>query len=99
MVTDHDGLQPEGRLKPNGLRAVRGVHDEQVSGNDLRIQLAVEIESGYKSIKRFMAAPTSKSCVLRFFYFAFVCLRTQRGVLSIYSFKLNRLASTSARQQ
>ena len=33
-----------------------------------------EIESGYKSVKRFMAATTSKSFVLRFFYFAFACL-------------------------
>jgi IS4 transposase len=33
-----------------------------------------EIESGYKSIKRFMATTTSKSFVLRFFYFAFACL-------------------------
>jgi IS4 transposase len=33
-----------------------------------------EIESGYKSIKRFMAATTSKNFVLRFFYFAFGCL-------------------------
>ena len=33
-----------------------------------------EIESGYKSIKRFMAATTSESFVLRFFYFAFACL-------------------------
>lgn len=33
-----------------------------------------EIERGYKSIKRFMAATTSKSFVLRFFYFAFACL-------------------------
>ena len=33
-----------------------------------------EIESGYKSIKRFMAATTSKAFVLRFFYFAFACL-------------------------
>lgn len=33
-----------------------------------------EIESGYKSIKRFMAATTSKNFVLRFFYFAFACL-------------------------
>ena len=33
-----------------------------------------EIESGYKSIKRFMAATTSKDFVLRFFYFAFACL-------------------------
>ena len=33
-----------------------------------------EIESGYKSIKRFMAATTSKSFVLRFFYFAFAYL-------------------------
>jgi len=32
-----------------------------------------EIESGYKSIKRFMAA-TSKNFGLRFFYFAFACL-------------------------
>jgi IS4 transposase len=33
-----------------------------------------EMESGYKSIKRFMAATTSKNFVLRFFYFAFACL-------------------------
>jgi IS4 transposase len=33
-----------------------------------------EIESGHKSIKRFMAATTSKNFVLRFFYFAFACL-------------------------
>jgi Transposase DDE domain. len=33
-----------------------------------------EIESGYKSIKRFMPATTSKNFVLRFFYFAFACL-------------------------
>ncbi|EMA27117.1 transposase (TCE33) [Haloarcula japonica DSM 6131] len=33
-----------------------------------------EIESGYKSIKRFMAATTSKDFRLRFFYFAFACL-------------------------
>jgi IS4 transposase len=33
-----------------------------------------EIESGYKSIKRFMGATTSKNFSLRFFYFAFACL-------------------------
>jgi len=33
-----------------------------------------EIESGYRSIKRFMAATTSKNFALRFFYFAFACL-------------------------
>ncbi len=33
-----------------------------------------EIESGYKSIKRFMAETTSKDFGLRFFYFAFACL-------------------------
>ena len=33
-----------------------------------------EIESGYKSIKRFMTATTSKDFVLRFFHFAFACL-------------------------
>ncbi len=33
-----------------------------------------EIESGYKSVKRFMAATTSKNFVLRFFYFVFACL-------------------------
>ncbi len=33
-----------------------------------------EIESGYKSVKRFMASTTSKNFVLRFFYFAFACL-------------------------
>ena len=33
-----------------------------------------DIESGYKSVKRFMAATTSKDFGLRFFYFAFACL-------------------------
>jgi len=33
-----------------------------------------EIESGYRSIKRFMPATTSKDFGLRFFYFAFACL-------------------------
>jgi len=33
-----------------------------------------EIESGYKSIKRFIGATTSKHFGLRFFYFAFACL-------------------------
>ncbi|WP_246988977.1 transposase [Halorientalis marina] len=33
-----------------------------------------DIESGYRSIKRFMAATTSKDFGLRFFYFAFACL-------------------------
>jgi IS4 transposase len=33
-----------------------------------------EIQSGYRSIKRFMAATTSKDFGLRFFYFAFACL-------------------------
>ena len=33
-----------------------------------------EIESGYKSVKRLMAATTSKNFVLRFFYFVFACL-------------------------
>ena len=33
-----------------------------------------EIESGYKSIKRFVAATTSKNFVLQLFYFTFVCL-------------------------
>jgi len=33
-----------------------------------------EIESGYQSIKRFVAATTSKDFGLRFFYFAFACL-------------------------
>ncbi|KAB7514736.1 transposase [Halosegnis rubeus] len=33
-----------------------------------------EIESGYRSIKRFMPATTSKNFGLRFFYFAFACL-------------------------
>ncbi len=33
-----------------------------------------EIESGYRSIKRLMAATTSKNFVLRFFYFGFACL-------------------------
>ncbi|ELY94340.1 transposase (TCE33) [Natrialba chahannaoensis JCM 10990] len=32
------------------------------------------IERGYRTIKRFMAATTSKNFVLRFFYFAFACL-------------------------
>lgn len=33
-----------------------------------------ETESGYRSIKRFTAATTSKDFGLRFFYFAFACL-------------------------
>ena len=33
-----------------------------------------EIESGYRSIKRFMAATTSKDFGLRLFYFTFACL-------------------------
>lgn len=33
-----------------------------------------EIGSGYKSIKRFIAATASKNFELRFFYFAFACL-------------------------
>lgn len=33
-----------------------------------------EIESGYKSLKRFIAATTSKNFVLRFFCFGFACL-------------------------
>ncbi|ELY91943.1 transposase (TCE33) [Natrinema altunense JCM 12890] len=33
-----------------------------------------EIESGYKSIKRFMGTTASKDFALRFFYFAFACL-------------------------
>ena len=33
-----------------------------------------EIESGYRSIKRFMAATMSKDFGLRFFYFTFACL-------------------------
>jgi IS4 transposase len=33
-----------------------------------------DIESGYKSMKTFMADTTSKHFGLRFFYFAFACL-------------------------
>jgi hypothetical protein len=33
-----------------------------------------EIESGYRSIRRFMTTTTSKDFGLRFFYFAFACL-------------------------
>ena len=33
-----------------------------------------EIESGYRSIERFMVATTSTDFGLRFFYFAFACL-------------------------
>lgn len=33
-----------------------------------------EIEQGYRTIKRFMTATTSKNFVIRFFYFAFACL-------------------------
>jgi len=33
-----------------------------------------KIESGYRSIKRFMAATTSRDFGLRFFYFGFACL-------------------------
>ena len=34
----------------------------------------LEIESDCRSIKRFMAATTSKDFGLRFFYFAFACI-------------------------
>ena len=44
------------------------------SGNLTEYGYRWEIESGYKSIKRFMAATTSKDFGLRFFYFAFACL-------------------------
>ena len=40
-----------------------------------------KIESGYRSIKRFVAATTSKDFGLRFFYFAFACLLNKTGRL------------------
>ena len=45
-------------------------------GSDLLTEYGYrwEIESGCKSIKRFMTATTSKNFGLRFFYFAFACL-------------------------
>ena len=46
-----------------------------------------EIESGYRSIKRFMAATTPKNFVLRFFYFAFACLLYSIGGLLIYLYR------------
>jgi len=48
-----------------------------------------EIESGYRSIKRFMAATTPKDFGLRFFYFAFACLLYSIWEPSIYSSKSN----------
>jgi len=49
-----------------------------------------EIERGYRTIKRFMAATTSKNFVLRFFYFAFACLLYSmwRGVDLLVQVKL-----------
>ncbi|WP_254841009.1 transposase [Natronomonas marina] len=44
------------------------------SGHLIEYGYRWEIESGYRSIKRFMAATTSKDFGLRFFYFAFACL-------------------------
>jgi len=44
------------------------------SGHLMEYGYRWEIESGYRSIKRFMAATTSKDFGLRFFYFAFACL-------------------------
>ena len=44
------------------------------SGHLTEYEYRWEIESGYRSIKRFMAATTSKNFGLRFFYFAFACL-------------------------
>jgi len=38
------------------------------------VRLSLGDRSGYRSIKRFMAATTSKDFGLRFFYFAFACL-------------------------
>lgn len=47
-----------------------------------------EIKRGYKSIKGFMAATTSKDFVLRFFYFAFACLLYSGCEQLIYSYRL-----------
>jgi IS4 transposase len=44
------------------------------SGHLTEYSYRLEIESGYRSIKRFMAATTSKDFGLRFFYFAFASL-------------------------
>jgi len=44
------------------------------SGHLMEYGYRWEIESGYRSIKRFMAVTTSKHFGLRFFYFAFACL-------------------------
>ena len=44
------------------------------SGHLTEYGYRLEIESGYRSIKRFMTATTSKDFGLRFFYFAFACL-------------------------
>jgi IS4 transposase len=47
----------------------------QIPALELSNSLAIAaVESGYRSIKRFMAATTSKNFGLRFFYFAFACL-------------------------
>jgi IS4 transposase len=46
----------------------------RVSGHLTEYGHRWEIESGYRSIKRFMAATTSKDFGLRFFNFAFACL-------------------------
>ena len=57
-----------------------------------------EIESGYKSIKRFMAATTSKDFGLHFLYVAFACLLYSIWRAVDLSFRSSRPESTSARQ-
>jgi len=48
-----------------------------------------ELESGYRSIERFLAATASKNFGLRFFYFAFACLLYSIWRAVDYSCRLN----------
>ena len=57
------------------------------SGNLTEYGYRWEIESGYKSITRFMVATTSKDVGLRFFYSRLRVCCTRSGGQSIYSSK------------
>jgi IS4 transposase len=61
----------------------------QGSGHLRKYGYRREIESGYRSIKRFMTATTSKDLGLQFFYFTFACLLSRSGELSICSCRLS----------
>jgi hypothetical protein len=73
MAREDAHLQAERGLRARRPPAVLGVHDELREWSLTEYGYRWEIESGYRSIKRFLAATTSKDFGLRFFYFAFAC--------------------------